>query len=92
MDKVFSTRLDETVVNELSRVSKRLGITKKQFLEEAIRQQVSRMAEGEILDVWTETCGVWKRRESPHTTIRKARRAFEASVARHHQRQKRSRS
>lgn len=92
MDKVFSTRLDETVVNELSRVSKRLGITKKQFLEEAIRQQVSRMAEGEILDVWAETCGVWKRRESPRTTIRKARRAFEASAARHHRRQKRSRS
>jgi predicted transcriptional regulator len=83
--KALSIHLDETVVEELNRVSKHLGITKKQFLEEAIRQQASRAVEGERRDVWAETCGAWRRRESPRTTIRRARRTFEASVARHHQ-------
>jgi predicted transcriptional regulator len=82
--KALSIHLDETVVEELNRVSKHLGITKKQFLEEAIRQQASRAVEGERCDVWAETCGAWRRQESPRTTIRRARRAFESSVVRHH--------
>jgi hypothetical protein len=80
---VFSTRLDSQTVDELKRVTKRLGISKKQFLEEAIRLRVSRAGESEAADVWEETCGAWKRPESPRTTIRRARRAFEASMHRH---------
>ncbi len=91
MDKVFSIRLDEIVVGELNRVSKRLGITKKRFLEEAIRRQVSFVAKNKSVDIWEETCGAWKRQESPSITIRKARQAFEASVLRHHRHQKRPR-
>ncbi len=85
MDKIFSTRLDETSVDELNRLSKRLGISKKKLLEDAIRQQAARAAEGGLTDVWTETCGAWARRESPRATIRRARRAFEASATRHRQ-------
>jgi Ribbon-helix-helix protein, copG family len=86
--KALSIRLDETTVDALDRATKRLGISKRQFLEEAIRQQASRMTADDTFDVWAETCGVWKRREPPRATIRKARRAFEASMLRHHQRQK----
>jgi predicted transcriptional regulator len=86
--KSLSVRLDETAVETLNRVSRRLGITKKQFLEEAIHQQASRVTLGESFDVWEETCGAWKRQESPRTTIRRARQALEASMMRHHRSQK----
>jgi len=45
MDKVFSARLDEAVVDKMNRLARRLRITKRQFLEEPIRsraQQVDR--------------------------------------------------
>jgi hypothetical protein len=82
MDKVFSTRLDETIVDELTRMSRRLGISKKRLLEEAIRLRAGRAGAG--ADVWAETCGAWQRRETPAGTIRKTRRAFEAGMQRHH--------
>ncbi len=37
MDKIFSARLDEMAIDELNRRTRRLGLSKKQFLEEAIR-------------------------------------------------------
>ena len=91
MDKVLSARLDETVVDELSRVTKRRGITKKQFLEEAIRAHAGRSEAGAASDVWAETCGMWKRREAPRTTIRRARNALNATITRHHRQGSRSR-
>jgi hypothetical protein len=84
MDKVLSARLDETVVDELTRVTKRRGITKKRFLEEAIRKHAARSAGEDAEDVWTETCGAWSRREPVRTTIRRARRATNAAMTRHH--------
>lgn len=90
MDRVFSTRLDETIVDELRRATKRLGISKKQFVEEAIRLRMARAGGDEEADLWTETCGAWKRRGAPAATIRGARRAFEASMQRRHQSGKRS--
>lgn len=83
MDKVVSTRLDETVVDELNRATKRRGITKKQFLEEAIRVHAGRSKGKTEQDVWEETCGAWRRREPPSTTIRRARTAFNATMTRH---------
>ena len=91
MDKILSARLDETVVDELSRVTKQRGITKKQFLEEAIRAHAGHTEGGSTADVWTETCGAWQRRESPRTTIRLARTAFNATMTRHHRQGSRSR-
>ena len=83
MDKVFSTRLDETIVDELDRMSRQLGLSKKQLVEEAIRLRASR-AGVRARDVWAETCGGWRRREAPATTVRRIRRAFEGAMQRHH--------
>ena len=90
MDRVFSTRLDERTIDDLKRITKRLGLTKKRFLEEAIRLRAASADEREAGDVWADTSGAWQRRESPRTTISRARRAFEQSVHRHHRRQKAS--
>jgi hypothetical protein len=91
MDKVVSARLDETVVDELNRATKRRGVTKKEFLEGAIRVYAAQ-DEGEAgMDVWAETCGTWRRREAPQATIRRARAAFNATMTRHHRRPPRRR-
>ena len=86
MDRIFSTRLDEATLDELSRVARRLGISKRQFLQEAIRlraQQFNRRDDG---DVWEETLGAWRRREGAGSTVRRGRREFRRSFERHHRR------
>jgi hypothetical protein len=85
MDKVFSTRLDEAVLDELNRVTRRLGVTKRRFLEEAIRLRAQQSAGTGDTDVWSETLGAWRRRERASTTIQRARRRFRQSFRRHQQ-------
>jgi len=86
MDKVFSTRLDEAVLDELNRVTRRLGVTKRRFLEEAIRLRARQSDTPAHTDVWAETLGAWRRRESAPTTIRRARTEFRRTFQRHHRR------
>jgi hypothetical protein len=86
MDKVFSTRLDEATLDELNRVTRRLGITKRRFLEEAIRLHAQQSGAAGDADVWAETLGAWRRRESARTTVRRIRQRFRQSFQRHHRR------
>ena len=84
MDKVFSTRLDEATLDELSRVTRRLGVTKRQFLQEAISLRARQADVAGHGDVWAETLGAWQRRESAPTTIRRIRKQFRQSFQRRH--------
>jgi hypothetical protein len=84
MQKIFSTRLDEAVLNEMDRVTRRAKMTKKQFLEEAIRARARELSAAPGPDVWDETRGAWKRRERPATTVKVARTVFRRSIERHH--------
>ena len=79
MSKVFSARVDESAVDELERAARQLGISKKQFLEEAIRLLAQQVEKEGAEDIWSETLGAWKRRESRDTTVREARKAFNAT-------------
>ena len=84
MDKVFSARVDEAVLDEMNRVARRLRITKRQFLEEAIRSRAQQLSRDEDADIWAETLGAWNRKESAAALIRTARRRFQRSFERHH--------
>ena len=84
MEKIFSARLSEAVLDELDRVTHQLGITKKQFLEEAIHLRAQQLSAEADRDIWAETLGAWKRKEKAETTIRRARRSFRRSFERHH--------
>lgn len=84
MDKVFSARLDEIAIDELNGCARRLGLSKKQFLEEAIRLRARQAGTAVGDDVWAETAGAWKRGESVATTVRKARKAFRGAFLRRH--------
>jgi hypothetical protein len=87
MVKVFSARIDEKVLSELDRVTRRLGITKRQLLEEALRRHCEELCRETSADVWSETQGAWERREKPEVTVRKARRLIQQSFTRHHRHQ-----
>lgn len=84
MEKVFSARVDEAVLDDLDRAVRKLGITKRQFLEEAIRLRVQELAQQEDMDIWAETLGAWRRREAAAAIVRRARRHFQRSFERHH--------
>ena len=84
MQKIFSTRLDEATLNEMDRATRKLGMSKRQFLEEAIQLRVERLSRDAEGDVWSETLGAWQRRESGATTIRRARRVFRRAFERRH--------
>jgi antitoxin component of RelBE/YafQ-DinJ toxin-antitoxin module len=86
MDKVFSARLDESAIEEMTRVAKRLGMTKKEFLESAIRLRARDLDAKSGTDVWEETCGAWARDEDPAGTFARSRQEFEAAFRRHHKR------
>lgn len=85
MQKIFSTRLDEATLNEMERVTRRLGISKRRFLEEAIQQRARHLVSEREADVWAETLGAWQRKEPAGTTVRRARREFQRGFERHHQ-------
>jgi hypothetical protein len=82
VQKIFSARLDEAVLDEMNRATRRVNMTKKQFLEEAIRARARELSATQP-DVWEETRGAWKRRGRPATTVRTARTAFQRSIERH---------
>ena len=82
MDKIFSTRIDESVAYRIEELAKRLKIPKKRVIEEAVLAFAERNEPENGSDVFEETCGAWKRRESPAKTIEKARKAFRESMER----------
>ena len=83
MQKIFSTRLEEATLNELERATQRLGISKRQFLEEAIQLRAEQESRGDQDDVWSETLGAWRRTERADATIRRVRRRFRQNFVRH---------
>ena len=84
MQKVFATRLEEAVINEMERVTRKKGISKRQFLEQAICQYAKSLSTEDQSDIWSETQGAWRRREGPEITARQARRHFQHAMERHH--------
>ncbi len=84
MEKIFSARLDEAALDEMERVTRRLKMTKRKFLEQAIYLCARQLGQSDSEDIWSETLGAWKRNEKPETTVRKARGEFRRNFARRH--------
>ncbi len=81
MDKIFSARLDEAVLAEMDHVTHQHHMTKKKFLEEAIRRLAESMAQK---DVWAETRGAWKRKESAAAIVKEIKSSWQKNYSRHH--------
>jgi predicted transcriptional regulator len=83
MDRVFSTRIDETVSSRVADLSRRLGISKKALIERAVRELAERIDSDDGTDVFSSTCGAWQRDETAEETVRAARQRFGESMERH---------
>ena len=83
MDKIFSARLDESVLSEMDRVVTQQRMTKKKFLEQAIHHMAETLSVPEEKDVWALTCGAWKRKESANTIVKQIRAKTRESFERH---------
>ena len=84
MDKVFSTRLDESVIHRIGMLAQKLGMTKKAIIETAIQTFEEKISATQEIDALAQTSGAWRRTESPQNTVQNARQAFHASMQRHH--------
>ena len=83
MDKILSTRVDESIIHQLNMMTDVLSTTKKAVLEKAIvslMKQVEHEKDITILDI---TFGAWQRKESMDETVRHGRETFQKSMARH---------
>ncbi len=83
MDKIFSARLDESVLNKILLLSQKLRTTKKNIIETAIQLYAQRIETVSKMDVFKQTSGAWKRQESAQELIKKSRSKFNESFSRH---------
>ena len=82
MDKIFSARIDDSVLRVLDELSKRLHKSKKNIVEEAIEQYAEEKKD-QGFDILKETSGCWNRKESAAETAQKVRGRFSESFSRH---------
>ena len=84
MDKILSARVDESVVNRIGSLARRLRTSKKKIIESAIDSYAVQVDKEQGFDVLEDTCGAWHRKGSPEETVAKARKVFRDSMKRHH--------
>jgi hypothetical protein len=83
MDKILSARVDETTIQKIGLLAQKLKKTKKAVIEEAIRSYADQSASSQTIDILGQTCGAWKRPESPQETVIRIREGFRKSMERH---------
>jgi predicted transcriptional regulator len=83
MDKIFSARVDESIIRQIGHVAQKLHTTKKAVIEAAILAYAEKTEIGEKVDILEETSGAWNRRGSTGETVKKARKIFRDSMKRH---------
>ena len=83
MDKIFSARVDESVIRQIGVLAQQLGKTKKAVIEDAVRLYTEKIEEETNFDVLEQTLGAWHRAESPDRIVEEAREAFRRSMHRY---------
>ena len=83
MDKIVSARIDESAVYLLDTLSSKLHVSKKKILEEAIRSFAQKVQQEQRTDIFSETCGAWKRVETSDYTVKTIRKKFQDSMERY---------
>ena len=84
MDKVISTRLNESIVYQIDALANQLNTSKKNIIEQAVSELADRVNLQRGIDVFNETCGAWKRDESPNSIRKEIKKQFQDSIERHH--------
>ena len=82
MDKIFSARLDESIIRRIDVLSKQMNSSKKAVIERAILVYAEKFRKDNNQDIFQQTCGTWRRKESADKTVKRARKAFRKSMYR----------
>ncbi len=85
MDKVFSTRLDESLIKKLNHFIKSRSITKKSLIERALWAYLEEAGPNIDLGIIDQSFGIWKRDEKIHETWNQGRNAFNKGFKRYSQ-------
>jgi hypothetical protein len=83
MDKIMSTRMDESVIQSINILAKTMGTSKKAVLEKAVKCLAESIAAEKDLDIFVQTSGGWDRDESNADTVRSTREAMRMSQERY---------
>ena len=83
MERIMSTRIDESVVALIDRIAREKKLTKKKIIEEAIKNFWQKIKAEKELDIFQDSFGTWKRDESVEETVQKSRMAFNRSMKRY---------
>ena len=79
MDKILSARVGESVIQQVGILAHELNTSREAIIEAAIRLYSKQIALEKKNDVFENTCGAWKRSETPQESISIARSAFNKS-------------
>jgi predicted transcriptional regulator len=82
MDKIFSTRMDEAVIQRIGSLARRLRTSKKRVIADAVQAYANKVDEETRSDVFQETSGAWRRREPAEKVVEEARTAFRRAMER----------
>lgn len=82
MDKIFSSRIDEAVINKIGVLAQKLNTSKKSIIENAIKEYSQKVEKDHKVDILEQTCGAWQRTESPEETVKHVRDVFRKSMER----------
>ncbi len=83
MDKILSTRVEDSVIQKLNMMTDVLSTTKKAVVERAISTLMKQVELEKKLDVLDITFGAWHRKESVDETVQHGRKQFQKSMERH---------
>jgi len=82
MDKILSARVDEIILNKISFLAQKLHVSKKKIIEGAVQMYAQQVEAAGDMDVFAQTCGAWKRKETIAQTVSHAKSAFRKSMER----------
>ncbi len=83
MDKIMSTRMDESVIRQIGMLAKKLGTSKKAILENAVRTYVEKIEAEQGFDVLSDTFGSWQRDKSAAETVQSIKDVMRKSQERY---------
>ena len=83
MDKIMSTRMDDSVIRQIGMLAKKLGTSKKAILENAVRAYAEKIEAEQGFDVLSDTFGSWQRDKSAAETVQSIKDAMRKSQERY---------
>lgn len=83
MDRVFSARVDETIIQRIGSLARRLRTSQKRIIEDAVLNYADKLDLEEKFDAFEQTCGAWHRKEPAEQVVKEARKEFRKSMERY---------